>query len=107
MYINCTKIIKTIEDFMKSEEGNSFSKDLKYHIATYSVCSFLQKKKIQRNDLVYRDELDISKSFLLNCTKKLDKILRDGIKDESTSYNSFLKNSKSTELLISSLDFGS
>lgn len=98
IYFNCALIIKLIEKFMKSEHAALYSKDLKYHLATYSICKFLAKKKLNSSDIIEFEVDKLSDEFLLECINEIVNTIRTV--DADIPFNTILKRAESTELVL-------
>ncbi|WP_298624582.1 hypothetical protein, partial [uncultured Legionella sp.] len=102
IYLKCALIIKKIEKFMKNEQASGYSKDLKYHLATYSVGKLLSKNKIKAQD-IHNFEIDkLTDSFLLECINDIVKAIR--LADANTPFNTILKRAESTETVLKLLE---
>jgi hypothetical protein len=97
LYLNCAKIIKIIDQFMKSETAADYSKDLKYHLALLATCKHFNKQKLTERDLIFQEELNLSHDLLQSCIENLHKQISSEIEDEKTSFNTYLKRAQSTE----------
>lgn len=98
IYLNCARIMMEVEQFMKQEESKSYSKDLKYHLALYATCKKVGKSKIVVSDLAIPNTPAFEESELKDSIKELNDTIKAQL-TEGTSFNTFLKNVKSTEVV--------
>ncbi|OCH98021.1 hypothetical protein A8135_02025 [Legionella jamestowniensis] len=102
VYLNCALIIKCVEKFMKSSIASGYSKDLKYHLATYSVGKILAKKKVNAQDILGFELVKLTDTFLLECIDEIVRTIR--LVDSETPFNTILKRSESTERVLKLLE---
>ncbi|HHT9951391.1 TPA: AIPR family protein [Legionella pneumophila] len=104
LYLNCAKIIKIIDKFMKSENALHYSKDLKYHLAFLATCKYFNKKCLTENDLIFKTEFAPTFELLNECIKSLHDKISSEVISEQTSFNTYLKRAQSTECIQTLLD---
>ncbi|ARM32676.1 AIPR family protein [Legionella longbeachae] len=99
LYLNCAKIIKVIDKFMKSESACNYPKDLKYHLALLAICKYFNKEELSEKDLIFKNELNLSDELLQKCIENLYFQMYQEVDSAKTSFNTYLKRAQSTECI--------
>lgn len=100
LYLNCAKIIKIIDNFMKSESASDYPKDLKYHLALLAICKYFNKTHLTSNDLIFHEEVVLSHELLEKCIKDLYNQISYEVEAENISFNTYLKRAESTNAVV-------